>query len=388
MKKFMTKFGISILPSTFAIFLGCLLVAALSGRSSALIERKVGGTPMHSVQLTQKGYIQFLRWELPVPEIHEFTFCLWVKSNDFKHPHSIFSYSRNEQERLIRSWISSRGKSVHLEISGVEVFRWPSRIREGRWYHICQSWENRVGRYALWLDGRLELQGRFEEMIDYVIPGSGDIVLGQEYTDFNKGLEEGIEGSVLGFNLLLASAFNSLDDGYQRPSFRPINGADNPAELPLAAGIRARRDSDLRAARAFDRLVSIGFALNPNWSNRIFRGDGAKAEMKSSPVTHLLPLHEINIVNDTRKEETPPAIRRHTIALGVDDSSGEINLFGKSSKAPLGLQLVKLSYVHCQLGRGSPSIGGPLMLISWSRTPVRVFGGAIIKNVGNKCGKF
>lgn len=36
---------------------------------------------------------QFLKWELPVPEIHEFTFCLWVKSTDLTYPHSILSYS-------------------------------------------------------------------------------------------------------------------------------------------------------------------------------------------------------------------------------------------------------------------------------------------------------
>lgn len=223
-------------------------------------------------------------------------------------------------------------------------------------------------------------------MIDYVIPRSGDIVLGQEYTDFNKGLEEGIEGSVLGFNLLLVSAFSSVDSDYQRLSLRPINGADNSAELPLAAGIRVRRDLDLRAARTLDKFVSIQFGLNPNWSNRISRSN-AKTEMENFPVTHLLSFREINIVNDTQKKETP-VIRRHAIALGVDDSSGEIDLSGKSFNTPLGLQLVKLSYVRCQLGRGSPPIGGSLMLISWSRTPVRVFGGAIIKNVGDKCGKF
>lgn len=65
---------------------------------------------------------------------------------------------------MIRSWISSRGRSIHLEIDGVEVFRRSVRIQEHRWYHICQSWENRVGRYALWLDGHLELQGRLEEV--------------------------------------------------------------------------------------------------------------------------------------------------------------------------------------------------------------------------------
>lgn len=224
-------------------------------------------------------------------------------------------------------------------------------------------------------------------MTGHVIPEGGDIVLGQEYTDFDKGLEEGIEGSVLGFNLLLVSAFNTLDNSgllCQRPSFRSTNGATDPAEeIPLVAETRtgiARRDSDLETTRALDRLVSILFALRPNWSRRISRTDETEAAADSA--TSPPPL---NITNGAKKEGTP-SIRRHAIAL--DDWAGEIEPLGKSSDVPLGLQLVKLSYVRCQLGRGSPPIGGPLMLISWSRTPVRVFGGAIIKNVGNECGKF
>lgn len=224
------------------------------------------------------------------------------------------------------------------------------------------------------------------QLVDHVIPEGGDIVLGQEYTDFDKGLEEGIEGSVLGFNLLLASAFNSLDGGlHQRPLFQSANGDSDFAEVSLAAETRtriARRDSTLRAPRAPDRLVSVLFALHPNWSRRIAQTDDAKAVEDFATLTPLL-----SIINGTREEETP-SIREHTITLGTGDWTGEIDLLGKSSGVPLGLQLVKLSYVYCQLGRGSPYIGGPLMLISWSRTPVKVFGGAIIKNVGNECGKF
>lgn len=224
------------------------------------------------------------------------------------------------------------------------------------------------------------------QMANHVIPEGGDIVLGQEYTDFDKGLEEGIEGAVLGFNLLLVSAFNSLDSG-QRPSFRRlVNGITDPAEVPFATETRARivrRDLDLGAARALDRLVSTLFALSPNWSRRISRTDDAKAVESEIAITPSPP----SIVNGTQTEETP-SIRRHAIAFGTDDWTEEIDLPEKSSYVPLGLQLVQLSYVRCQLGRGSPPIGGPLMLISWSRTPVRVFGGAIIKNVGNECGKF
>lgn len=208
-----------------------------------------------------------------------------------------------------------------------------------------------------------------------MIPGGGDIVLGQEYTDFDKGLEEGIEGAVLGFNLLLASAFDSLDNGPQR-AFRSINETTDQAAVPPATTQMkmARRDSNFRATRVLDRLVSMRFAFSPNWSRRILQEN-------SSTVSPLL--HRSNIVNGTRRKETS---RRQAITF-VDDPIGEIGL-SKKSDDPLGLQLIKLSYVRCQLGRGSPPIGDSLMLISWSRTPVKMFGGATIKNVGDECGKF
>ncbi|KAJ8875181.1 hypothetical protein PR048_023076 [Dryococelus australis] len=34
------------------------------------------------------------------------------------------------------------------------------------------------------------------------IAGGGDVVVGQEYTDADKGLDDGVEGEVFGFNLV------------------------------------------------------------------------------------------------------------------------------------------------------------------------------------------
>lgn len=153
-------------------------------------------------------------------------------------------------------------------------------------------------------------------------------MLGQEYTDFDKGLEEGVEGSVLGFNLLLASAFD--------PLAREASSS-NYANAPLFPRIPTR-------------LTQRGFDYAP----------------RTLPVSNL------------------PRIRRY--ADHFQNRTGSYKEV--SSKEPLGLQLVKLSYVRCEIGRGSPFIGGRLMLISWSRTPVRVFGGAILKNVKSECGNF
>ncbi|XP_026673664.1 adhesion G-protein coupled receptor D2-like [Ceratina calcarata] len=296
-------------------------------------------TPMHKVQFTQKGYIQFLRWELPVPEITEFTFCLWLQSDDLTHPHSMFSYSKDEKERLVRAWIAPRGRSVHLEIGGMRVFETVTEIRENRWYHFCVSWENETGRYGLWINGRVWAHGSSVETIGHAIPKGGDIVVGQEYTDFDKGLEDGIEGAVFGFNLLLASAFEPLHDF--GPPFWGHTVAKIPTKRDVEYGTRIFPISkEARERRYADHAVSLPLFL-------------ITSRQKADPWR-----------NDVRNEWT------------------------EFEKRPLGLQLVKLSYVRCEIGRGSPFIGGSLMLISWTRTPVRVFGGALLKNVGNECGMF
>ncbi|KAI4491121.1 hypothetical protein M0802_010431, partial [Mischocyttarus mexicanus] len=265
----------------------------------------------------------FLRWELPVPNIEEFTFCLWLRSDNFTYPQSIFSYSKNEKDRLIRGWISAKGRSVHLEIGEIKVFQASVTLQENRWYHICQSWENRLGRFALWFNGRIKTQGYSEKTVNHVVPKSGDIVLGQEYTDFDKGLEEGIEGSIFGFNFLLKSAFDA--------------------------------ESSIISYKSPSTFVSYGTRFVPRIPLKIF---------KDSPNTSRLPSPSSSSYNS---KHIPHII---------------------DSSIPLGQQLVKLSYVNCELGKGSPPIGGSLMLISWSRTPVRIFGGATLKSARKHCGHF
>lgn len=216
------------------------------------------------------------------------------------------------------------------------------------------------------------------QMIGHVIPADGDVVLGQEYTDFDEGLEEGIEGSVLGFNLLLASAFDRLeisDNGHR-------HSHASSSQLPRLVEETGRAN--------LDPISRLAFAAD--WSRRVSRR--ADATMTRDDGTSHLALiqHRSSVaVNDTRREEEQPPttttttmIRRRAIILDEETADP----FAESSMTPLGLQLVKLSYVRCQLGRASPPIGGRLMLISWSRTPVKVFGGAIVKNVGDECGKF
>ncbi|XP_058809751.1 pentraxin-related protein PTX3-like [Phymastichus coffea] len=275
-------------------------------------------TPMHKVLLTQRGYIQFLRWEMPLPEIREFTYCLWMKSVNYTLRNSIFSYSHNETQRRVSAWVSAYGQSVHLEIGSVEVMAVPVNLQEHRWYHLCQSWDSRDGQFALWIDAHVVAHGYAKQMAGHVIPANGDPVVGQEYTDFDKGLEEGIEGAVLGFNLLLVSAF--------APRSRSI----------------------LRSASSY---TPFGFVYAPKYFTSNF---------------YNWPTSKNRGRQVVRKVESDPLIPGETI----------------------GEYLVRMTYEHCQRGRASPFINPTVMIISWTRTPVKIFGGAVVKNALGTCGHF
>ncbi|PSN30819.1 hypothetical protein C0J52_23362 [Blattella germanica] len=211
---------------------------------------------------------QFLKYEVKLPELHDFTFCIWMKTNNFTHPHPLFSYSKHETQRLVRSWLEPTGV-VMLEVMDRRVMKVGLNIVPGHWYHICQTWSNIAGQWVLHVNGQLAAAGHNWKMRGMVIPGAGDVVVGQEYTDFDKGLDDGIEGEVFGFNLVTSS----------------------------------------------NKLSWLHANLDP------------------------------------------------------------------------GLELVERSYHQCSAGRGSP-MNRKRLLVSWASTPVRVFGGAVIKRAKSTCGNF
>lgn len=154
------------------------------------------------------------------------------------------------------------------------------------------------------------------------------MVLGQEYMDFDKGLDDGIEGSVVGFNLLLASAFDASETTVPHFPKRISTKPTHRTIQPISNEPRGRR--------------YVSYPVSPHAGEVVVDGRDAVS------ATQLAELGE----------------------------------------QPPGLRLIKLSYVRCEIGRGSPFIAGGSMLISWTRTPVRVFGGAILKNVEGTCGHF
>jgi hypothetical protein len=202
-------------------------------------------------------------------------------------------------------------------------------------------------------------------MKDLVISGGGDAVVGQEYTDFDKGLDDGIEGEVFGFNLLtskpnvrhdssIVSWFKTQENAFVLP--QPHYVVDS-AKAPIW---NLRPLQGLRTT--FRGLVSDKLVRWPEDT----RSSGKVS--KHNPTA--------SIVRWPDSHETRRAPRTRT--REKRDASVELNP---------GLELVEKSYRQCTARRGSP-VDDSRLLIAWASTPVRVFGGAVITAAKPVCGHF
>lgn len=211
-----------------------------------------------------------------------------------------------------------------------------------------------------------------------MIPSNGDIVLGQEYTDFDKGLEEGVEGAVLGFNLLLSSAFDSPRLFFERNKVDEV-GLDGETDT-IVYGERLT-EQQTHESRYYARVRPedpvFGGISFPGLRSAEVRSGAFEATKRSRRIRRAA----------TRNVSTDESRIKRKSHFS-DDWKNDYSFGTRSRSKPLGQQLVEISFEHCEQGRASPHLGGNLMLISWSRTPVKVFGGAIVKNANNDCGNF
>lgn len=79
-------------------------------------------------------------------------------------------FSVNEEERLLRAWVSPHGASVNLAIRENMIFSIETHLKENHWYHICQSWESNSGAWNFFLNGKLRGTGVYPTVkFDYLI---------------------------------------------------------------------------------------------------------------------------------------------------------------------------------------------------------------------------
>jgi len=98
-----------------------------------------------------------------------------MKSSDTTKEGTPFSYAvpGSDNELIIYNY-----KSFFIHINGAYKSTSVS-ANDGKWHHICASWENTAGSWKFYKDGAVAAQGTGHKT-GYVIKSGGSIVLGQE----------------------------------------------------------------------------------------------------------------------------------------------------------------------------------------------------------------
>lgn len=238
------------------------------------------------------------------------------------------------------------------------------------------------------------------------------MVVGQEYTDFDKGLDDGIEGDIFGFNLVLSSTISNNEfsnnfiapyDVIERRAFNPqvnyvphikrySNSRRDPqTQLHISEDYRYLLPPERNSQDEIPSVLSY-FTVGANRlpkqlledysyiQPKQILGRATIEEFNSDDDRKIIHFH--NVFQPLAPSSTFISPERANKRITSSDSRIVNDIIGLTHK-PLGLQLVELSY-NCALGKGSP-INHEKVLLSWTKTPVRVFGGAILRNVFPFC---
>ncbi|XP_068621390.1 protein PFF0380w-like [Battus philenor] len=157
--------------------------------------------PVYKIVLTQKGFSQFIQYDIDTPPIREFTFCTWIRLYDLDNEQGLFSYVVNGN-RVIRLWLDSGGHFLKVAINEKTPSMISIEIVRDVWRHICLSYQSDYGAWALYIDGRLISCESLQSLNGFVLPGGGSIIIGY---GTSNAIPSGIEGEVFGANMILSS---------------------------------------------------------------------------------------------------------------------------------------------------------------------------------------
>lgn len=154
---------------------------------------------LYKASMTQDLYFQYIQYKVHMPDLKEFTLCMWHKFNNHSSDHPLFSYAIRDQPRAILSWITATDRSTYFSMSvdGHKLFRLNYPLRLNRWYHSCQSWNGRTGEWQVWVNAERVGRGFHNLLVNHVIKGGGVAITGQEQRQFGGGFLEG-EGAPKG----------------------------------------------------------------------------------------------------------------------------------------------------------------------------------------------
>ncbi|XP_011552614.3 uncharacterized protein LOC105384125 [Plutella xylostella] len=144
------------------------------------------------VSMNQEVFYQYLQYEKDVPELKEFTLCMWTKFHNHSGDHPLFSYSVPGSPKEISAWISNTEEASYfsMAVHGQTFYRLNYPLKLNKWYHSCSSWNGKSGEWQVWVDAERVGRGFHNRLVGHVIKGGGTAISGQEQSLLYKdGLE-------------------------------------------------------------------------------------------------------------------------------------------------------------------------------------------------------
>ncbi|XP_028399986.1 sushi, von Willebrand factor type A, EGF and pentraxin domain-containing protein 1-like [Dendronephthya gigantea] len=140
--------------------------------------------------------------------MNEVTMCFWVKTKQVTGNAHYISYAvqgatnqiyvmtQTNLRLCIRHHNSDPSNSHSLRSHNI-------KINDGRWHHICITWQAKGGRYLFFKDGRKVGSGTISDSVGKLIPGKGTWVLGQDQDSVGGGFNanQSATGELTGVNI-------------------------------------------------------------------------------------------------------------------------------------------------------------------------------------------
>ncbi|TRY75103.1 hypothetical protein TCAL_09357 [Tigriopus californicus] len=143
------------------------------------------------------GNLDYIRIHRPVPDLTEFSFCFWMRSEDQDRYGTPFSYAIGPQDNEITFTDYS---GFVLAVKGDKVVT-DVTANDGNWHALCVWWESQNGIWGIAKDGH-RVDGGNGLATNQTVQGNGVLILGQEqdYLAGNFSTLESFHGELTAFD--------------------------------------------------------------------------------------------------------------------------------------------------------------------------------------------
>ncbi|XP_022799718.1 sushi, von Willebrand factor type A, EGF and pentraxin domain-containing protein 1-like [Stylophora pistillata] len=156
-----------------------------------------------------------------MPSLTAVTVCFWLQTSDRGNEGVLFSYAVSSQDNELTLWDYRAFKLTHARYKVKRAYGTKLYFKEenqlfiflhirilsisandGKWHHICVTWENTAGSWKLFKDGRVASSGTVLSK-GHTIRGGGYLTLGQEQDTVGGGFDAGQSfiGKLAGVNI-------------------------------------------------------------------------------------------------------------------------------------------------------------------------------------------